>query len=103
MDRLWLIFPYSSKLAAMGPGAFLVWASYAGCEKITVVILFTVGMGLMGTFYSGHKANNLDLSPNYAGILMALSNGTGAISGMIGPYIVGVITTNVTKSFIYRY
>lgn len=81
----------------MGPAAFLVWASYAGCEKITVVVLFTVGMGLMGTFYSGHKANNLDLSPNYAGILMALSNGMGAISGMIGPYIVGVITTNVSK------
>lgn len=82
----------------MGPAAFLVWASYAGCEKITVVVLFTVGMGLMGTFYSGHKANNLDLSPNYAGILMALSNGMGAISGMIGPYIVGVITTNVRKN-----
>lgn len=73
----------------------MVGASYAGCDKITVVILFTLAMGFMGTFYAGQKANSLDLAPNYAGVLMALTNGVGSISGMVGPYIVGVITTNV--------
>lgn len=81
----------------------MVGAAYSGCERIVVVALFTIGMGFMGTFYSGHKANNLDLAPNYAGVIMALSNGIGAISGMVGPSIVGVITTNVSLNLSFLY
>lgn len=53
--------------AAIGPGVFLVLASYAGCNRAAVIAMFTIGMGLMGTFYSGIKANSLDIAPNYAG------------------------------------
>ena len=59
-----------------------------------VVILFTLAMGFMGGFYPGMKVNALDLSPNYAGTLMAITNGIGAMTGILGPYLVGVITTN---------
>lgn len=55
-------------------------ASYAGCDKTMVVILFTIGMGCMGTFYSGLKVNNLDLAPNFAGVIMAITNGVGGKS-----------------------
>lgn len=53
-------------------------------------------MGLMGTFYPGMKVNPLDLSPNYAGSLMAVTNGIGAITGIIAPYVVGIMTPNVS-------
>lgn len=43
-------------------------ASYVGCDRVWVVISFTVAMGLMGTYYPGVKVNPLDLSPNYAGM-----------------------------------
>lgn len=59
-------------------------------------MLFTFAMGLMGTFYPGMKVNPLDLSPNYAGTLMAITNGIGAITGIIAPYVVGVMTPNVS-------
>lgn len=65
--------------AAIGPGCFIIGASYAGCNKTVVVALFTIGMGCMGTFYSGLKVNNLDLAPNYAGVIMAITNGVGGI------------------------
>lgn len=52
-------------------------------------------MGFMGTFYSGLKVNPLDLSPNYAGVLMAFTNGVGGITGIAGPYIAGVLTPDV--------
>lgn len=81
--------------AAIGPGVFLILASYAGCNRVAVVAMFTIGMGMMGTFYSGIKANSLDIAPNYAGVIMGLANGTGSIAGTIGPYIVGVLTPNV--------
>lgn len=40
------------------------------------------------------KVNALDLSPNYSGTLMALVNGMGAFTGILTPYIVGVLTPN---------
>lgn len=70
-------------------------ASYAGCDRALVVALFTLAMGFMGTFYPGMKVNPLDLSPNYAGSLMAVTNGIGAITGIIVPYVVGIMTPNV--------
>lgn len=57
------------------PGIFLVIASFSGCNRIMAVIMFTIAMGFMSAFYSGIKANNLDLSPNFAGAIMALTNG----------------------------
>lgn len=83
--------------AAVCPAIFIVAASYAGCDKFAVVVLFTIAMGFMGTFYAGMKVNSLDLSPNYAGSLMAVTNGIGAITGVIAPYVVGVLTPNVSK------
>lgn len=83
-------------IASVLPSVFIVGAGYAGCEKALVVTLFVLAMGSMGTFYPGMKVNGLDLSPNYAGTLMALTNGIGAITGIIGPYLVGVLTPNVS-------
>lgn len=81
--------------AAVFPAIFIVAASYADCDKVLVVTLFTIAMGFMGTFYPGMKVNPLDLSPNYAGSIMAVTNGIGAITGVIAPYVVGVMTPNV--------
>lgn len=42
------------------------------------------------------KVNALDLSPNYSGTLMAITNGIAALTGIITPYIVGILTPNQT-------
>ncbi|XP_063699068.1 putative inorganic phosphate cotransporter isoform X2 [Culicoides brevitarsis] len=81
-------------IASVGPAIFIMLASYAGCDKTLVVVHFTIAMGIMGTFYPGMKVNPLDLSPNYAGTLMALTNGIGAITGIITPALVGLMTPN---------
>lgn len=52
----------------------------------------------MGTFYAGMKINALDLSPNYAGTLMAIVNGIGALSGIITPYLIEELTPNVSRN-----
>lgn len=83
-------------IASIGPGIFIIAASYASYDKTLVVAMFTIGMALMGTFYPGMKVNGLDLSPNYSGTLMALVNGIGAFSGIITPYIVGVLAPDQT-------
>lgn len=60
----------------------------------------------MGTFFSGLKVNTLDLSPNHAGIIMALVNGIGSASGAVAPTLVGFLTIDVCDFcylYIYKY
>nr|CAH7726656.1 unnamed protein product [Callosobruchus chinensis] len=86
----WLITP------SLGPAVFIMIASYSGCDRYLTVAMFTIAMGFMGTFYCGMKVNALDLSPNYAGTLMAIVNGLGAITGIFAPYLVGALTEDHT-------
>lgn len=51
----------------------------------------------MGTFVPSLKVNALDLSPNYAGTLMAIVGTIGCLSGVIAPYIVGIMVPNVCR------
>lgn len=82
--------------ASLGPALGIIGATYSYCEKDKVTIFFILGMGLMGFFYPSLKVNCLDLSPNYAGTVMALVNGIGAVSGIITPYLVGLLITDVS-------
>lgn len=59
--------------------------------------MFTLAMGFMGTYYPGVKANCLDIAPNYAGVVMAVVNGLGGATGVLGPYVVGLLTPNVSS------
>lgn len=54
-------------------------------------------MGFVGFYYVSMKVNSIDLSPNYAGSLMALSNGIGALTGIAVPHFIGFMTPDVRK------
>lgn len=47
-------------------------------------------MFFKGFAYSSLKANAVDLSPNYAGLLMGFANGLAALGGLIIPSIVNI-------------
>ncbi|XP_055326564.1 putative inorganic phosphate cotransporter [Sitodiplosis mosellana] len=83
-------------LGGVFPAIFLVGASYAGNDKVLIILLFTLTMGFLGNFYPGLKVNALDLSPNYAGSLMALTNGIGGITGVLAPPFVGLMAPQST-------
>ncbi|KAF9824532.1 hypothetical protein SFRURICE_003989, partial [Spodoptera frugiperda] len=83
-------------IAATGPAICIILASYAGCDRFAAVAYFIASMALMGGFYSGMKVNALDLAPNYAGSLTAMINGTSTISGIITPYLIGLLTPDST-------
>lgn len=87
--------------AAVFPGIFILGASYAGNNDLVVVALFTIAMGFMGTFYPGMKVNPLDLSPNYAGCLMAVTNGIGSLTGIMAPAAVGYLAPHVSFLILF--
>jgi ACS family sodium-dependent inorganic phosphate cotransporter len=87
---------FGSVLALTVSATFIIAASYAGCDRLLVVGMFTVAMTMMGTAYPSIMVNPLDLSPNYAGTLMALTNGISALTGIASPYVIGIMTPNQT-------
>lgn len=87
--------------AGIGPGMFIMLASYSGCNRTLAITCFCFGMGSMGCYYPGLRVNGMDLTRNYAGIVMGFVNGVGTISGMIAPPLNRYITPNVSE-FCFR-
>lgn len=78
----------------------MISASYAGCDHLLVIVFFIISVGARGFLTAGLYVNPMDLSPNYAAAIMSLANGIGALTGILAPYIVGVLTTNVSNSYL---
>lgn len=57
-------------------------------------------MTLMGAYYSGMKINALDITPNYAGTTTSLVNGIAAIAAIITPYLIGLLTPDVSSTSV---
>lgn len=83
-------------IASIFPGLGMLAASYSQCNRLAVSISFTAGVGFMGSFVPSLKVNPLDLSPNYAGTLMAIVGGIGAVTGIFAPCLVAFLTTDGT-------
>lgn len=64
-----------------GSAAALVGVAYSGCDRTTTVILLCIGVGSMGGVLGGVLVNLLDIAPNYAGVLMGITNCAGTIPG----------------------
>lgn len=76
----------------MLPAACFVGVSFAGCDRQVAVALMTLGTMFVAGMYCGFLTNHVDIAPNYAGTLMALTNTAATIPGFIVPAFVGQLT-----------
>lgn len=60
-------------------------------HKTYSVVLLTIGVGIGAFSLSGFTVNHLDIAPNYASILMGISNTFGTVPGIVSPLISGYI------------
>lgn len=88
-------FYHFRSIASVFTGVFIIAASYAECDKLYVVAYFTISVAFQGV--PGVAINSLDLSPNYAGILMGIGGAVTSITGILVPYMVGVVAPNVSS------
>lgn len=79
----------------------MISASYAGCDHLLVIFFFIISVGARGFLTAGLYVNPMDLSPNYAAAIMSVANGIGAFTGILAPYIVGLLTPNVGAIFLF--
>lgn len=78
-------------------GLFIIAASYAGCNALLVGLFFTIAAGVHGLPAASVVINPIDLSPNYAGTIVGLSNGISSAAGIVVPSIIGLLTPNVSE------
>ncbi|XP_068146982.1 putative inorganic phosphate cotransporter isoform X1 [Drosophila tropicalis] len=77
------------------PMVTLIGLAYVDTDESTtavVLLCFTVGMN--GSTYLGYQMNHIDLSPNFAGVLMGITNCVANIMSIIAPLLVGFIVTD---------
>ncbi|XP_004520756.1 putative inorganic phosphate cotransporter isoform X1 [Ceratitis capitata] len=77
------------------PMVTLIALGYVSSDDSTLaIVLLTVTVGINASTYLGFQVNHIDLSPNFAGVLMGITNCAANIMSIIAPLIVGFIVTD---------
>ncbi|GJQ72178.1 hypothetical protein Trydic_g3270 [Trypoxylus dichotomus] len=79
-------------IASVIPTLCFVTLCYIGCQRSLSVFLMTVAVMSIGGMYCGFLSNHIDIAPNYAGTLMAITNTVATLPGIIVPVFVGSLT-----------
>jgi len=88
-------------LAFFGSAACLIGVSLAKCDATASAIFFTLALAVNGISFSGYLITHVDMSPEYAGILMGITNSIANIPGFIAPMVVTAFTKDaVIISFL---
>ncbi|KAG8229382.1 hypothetical protein J437_LFUL000903 [Ladona fulva] len=103
----WLSVAVTRKLgnsiAHWGPALALIGLGFVPENKpLLAVGVLTVAVGLNGASYIGFQVNHLDLSPNFAGTLMGITNCLSNIMGIIAPITAGRIAYDETNADLWR-
>lgn len=77
-----------------GAIALLALAVLVDRNVVAAVTLLTIAVALNCGAYTGFLTNHLDLSPNFAGLLMGITNGFSNITSILGPLVSGFIVTD---------
>lgn len=74
------------------PMISLIALGYVGQGHETLaVVLLTLTVGISAATYLGFQVNHIDLSPNYAGTLMGITNGSANVMSALAPLAVGMV------------
>ncbi|KAG8330876.1 hypothetical protein J6590_053331 [Homalodisca vitripennis] len=63
------------------------------------VILLTTAIALNAGIFTGYLTNHLDLAPNFAGLLMGITNGFANITSILAPTVTGFIVSDETSRY----
>ncbi|CAH1403702.1 unnamed protein product [Nezara viridula] len=84
-------------IAQTGGAIMLVSMGFVGRDAVAAMTLLTITVALAAFLFSGYNINHLDLSPNFAGVLMGIANGLENITTILAPLTVGWVVED-TKS-----
>ncbi|KAJ8929837.1 hypothetical protein NQ314_017440 [Rhamnusium bicolor] len=75
-------------LGLVVPAVALVYLGNTGSDETKkAIILLVVAVGVNSAVFCGFNVNHMDISPNFAGTLMGITNGTSNIFGIVAPLV----------------
>ncbi|XP_034942652.1 vesicular glutamate transporter 3-like isoform X2 [Chelonus insularis] len=74
------------------PSLTILGLSFSGCYPALAVFFILCGIAGAGASSSGPLANLVDLSPNYASVLLGICGLVVDIAGFLSPIVVGILT-----------
>ncbi|CAB3253080.1 unnamed protein product [Arctia plantaginis] len=78
--------------ASVVPAACLLALCFIGNNRGAAVAIMTIGVTSVGGMFCGFLANHIDIAPNFAGTLVAVTNTVATIPGIVVPIFVGALT-----------
>lgn len=75
-------------------GSMVICLAIFGYNALAAIVFLTLALMFHGAVSSGPLASIVDMSPNYAGIVLGISGMIGVLPGFISSYIVGIMTLN---------
>ncbi|CAH0398537.1 unnamed protein product [Chilo suppressalis] len=92
----------SNSVGQWGPALALIGLSYAPADATIAVAILTAVVGLNAGHYTGYLLVHIDMSPNFAGTLMGITNCIANTISIIAPLVAGVILTDQTDVTQWR-
>lgn len=84
----------SNTVAHWGPAIALACMSIVPTDDYTwAIVILVLAVGLNAGSLCGFQINHIDLSPNFAGTMMSITNCAATVTSIIAPLICGVIVT----------
>lgn len=77
-------------LGQWGAAVALLLLAYT-TSTTTAVVTYTIGVTMFAFTFVGFQINVLDIAPNFAGLLMGLTNGIANVTAISGPAFVGFV------------
>ncbi|XP_065205272.1 sialin-like isoform X2 [Planococcus citri] len=91
-----------NKRGLWGSAAGLLVLGHLDNNTLAAVSLYIVSVGIGCCCNVGFNVNHMDLTSNYAGIAMGLSNGIAATGGFGAPLMVSVLVQDITSVSQWR-
>lgn len=82
-------------MVTTGGGAILTLGlAFSGCQPTLAIFFMMTGTAVNGAVSAGTLANLVDLSPNFASVLLGFCGLITGISGFVSPLVVGILTNH---------
>lgn len=89
----------SNTVAHWGPAIALALMSVVPADYFWPIFILTLAVGLNAGSLCGFQINHIDLSPNFAGTMMSITNCAATVTSIIAPLICGVIVSEESSAY----
>jgi len=83
-----------SMLGTAVPGLGLIFITVCNGNVDAILFFLIILGGFNGAGVSGYTISQIDITPNFAATIMAISNTIATLPGIAAPYVVGAFTNN---------